>query len=200
MLWYNIQLYFKDVTWFIIHGSSFQILLHHRELMIPNFGLMYGIFFFVIFMKNKLQSDFNVQRFYTSTICKLWTFFFFPLTIVNSRRLCNIIHQRQYNILLRLDVLFKFSSYAKQQQKFLDVIHGLTSRVIKKRKIEFEDDNKIDSTMMDLIMNDIKKDSQIRTNKAKPEQTLKYVRDDLDEIDENDVGECICLWIKCWRN
>ncbi|XP_014208573.1 cytochrome P450 4g15-like [Copidosoma floridanum] len=102
-------------------------------------------------------------------------------------KMCNIIHQRQYNFLLRMDAFFQFTSYAKQQQKFLDIIHGLTSRVITKRKADFED-GKVDSPMMASIMEGIKKDSATN-GRVKPEQTLKYVRDDLDDIDENDVGE-----------
>ncbi|KAJ8667691.1 hypothetical protein QAD02_009354 [Eretmocerus hayati] len=104
-------------------------------------------------------------------------------------KMCNIIHQRQYNFMLRLDSTFQFSSYAKQQQKFLDTIHSLTSRVIKKRKTENTD--KIQSSVVDSVMNELRKNSPTSTEaKNVPEQPkMKYVRDDLDEIDENDVGE-----------
>ncbi|NP_001165993.1 cytochrome P450 4G44 [Nasonia vitripennis] len=103
-------------------------------------------------------------------------------------KMCNIIHQRQYNFMLRLDTFFQFTSFAKQQTKFLDIIHGLTKRVIKKRNVEFKD--KMDSPMMNSIMKELKKDStEIVDEKQPEEQKMRYVRDDLDEIDENDVGE-----------
>lgn len=102
--------------------------------------------------------------------------------------MCNIIHQRQYNFLLRADALFQFTAFAKQQQKFLDTIHGLTSRVIKKRKAE-SGIEKISSPVLDSVMKELNKES-VGNGKAAPDQPkMKYVRDDLDDIDENDVGE-----------
>lgn len=100
--------------------------------------------------------------------------------------MCNIIHQRQYNFLLRTDALFQFTAFAKQQLKFLDTIHSLTSRVIKKRKAE-SGIEKISSPVVDSVLHEIKKDS-MSNGKSKQETKMKYVRDDLDEIDENDVG------------
>lgn len=106
-------------------------------------------------------------------------------------RMCNIIHQRQYNFLLRLDALFQFTEFAKQQQKFLEIIHGLTSRVIKKRKAESPQE-KSDSPLVASVMKELKKGSTERSgDKDVVEQKMRYVRDDLDDIDENDVGETI---------
>ncbi|KOX69911.1 Cytochrome P450 4g15 [Melipona quadrifasciata] len=59
-------------------------------------------------------------------------------------KLCEIIHRRTYNTFLRVDFLFKFSQYAKEQLNLLNVIHGLTSRVIKGRKEEIDDLDEID--------------------------------------------------------
>ena len=90
-----------------------------------------------------------------------------------------------------MDVFFQFTGFAKQQQKFLDIIHGLTTRVIRKRKAEFHD--KVDSPMMASIMKELKKDSNTieKDVEAMDDTKMRYVRDDLDEIDENDVGESI---------
>ncbi|XP_058800839.1 cytochrome P450 4g15-like [Phymastichus coffea] len=103
-------------------------------------------------------------------------------------KLCNIIHQRQYNFLLRMDTFYQFTKFAKQQQNFLETIHGLTSRVIKKRKAEVFD--KLDISKEPAAPKKESKNESttiIHTKKQEPE--MKYVRDDLDDIDENDVGE-----------
>ena len=105
--------------------------------------------------------------------------------------MCDIIHRRQYDFLLRIDTLFKFTNFAKQQEKLLATIHGLTSRVIKKRKAEFlakgeisaaEKERRKEAELKKMIENaKSEKDSKDYSN-------MHYVRDDLDENDENDVG------------
>lgn len=84
-----------------------------------------------------------------------------------------------------MDTFYQFTKFAKQQQNFLETIHGLTSRVIKKRKAEvFE---KSDATIEPAIVKkEFKKESTVDKKSQEPE--MKYVRDDLDDIDENDVG------------
>lgn len=107
-------------------------------------------------------------------------------------KLCQIIHQRHYDILLRLDATFKFTNFAKQEVKLLNTIHGLTTRVIRKRKAEYaakgqlslaEKEKQKEEELKKIIEN-------VKTDEKKSTYTnLHYVRDDLDEIDENDVGE-----------
>jgi cytochrome P450 family 4 len=99
--------------------------------------------------------------------------------------MCNIIHQRHYNLLLRLDALFKFSSYAKDQQKYLGIIHGLTNRIIKKRNEEMKERDNI-SELKSKVVKINESDTKIAESK---EQRIRYVRDDLDDIDDNDVGK-----------
>ncbi|KAL7307172.1 hypothetical protein TKK_0000896 [Trichogramma kaykai] len=101
-------------------------------------------------------------------------------------KMCNIIHQRQYNFLLRLDSMFQFTAFAKKQKQYLDTIHGLTKRVIKKRKAEVTE-TKEDSKTMQEIVKDMRDQREESTNDSFSK--MKYVRDDLDEIDENDIGE-----------
>ena len=99
-------------------------------------------------------------------------------------RMCNVIHQRQYNVLLRFDPLFRFSKYAKHQQSLLDKIHGLTTKVIKLRKTEFaEKGDKF------LTEREFQKKPEDDAKSDPKYQNLRYVRDDLDELEENDVGE-----------
>ena len=105
--------------------------------------------------------------------------------------MCDIIHRRQYDILLRLDALFKFTNFAKQQEKLLDTIHTLTTRVIKKRKAEFLAKGEISAAEKERRKEEeIKKMIQnAKSEKDKKDYSnMHYVRDDLDEIDENDVG------------
>ncbi|XP_043483196.1 cytochrome P450 4g15-like [Leptopilina heterotoma] len=107
-------------------------------------------------------------------------------------KLCQIIHQRHYDVLLRLDALFQFTNFAKQEVKLLNTIHGLTSRVIRKRKAEYaakgqlslaEKEKQKEEELKKIIEN-------VKADEKKSTYTnLHYVRDDLDEIDENDVGE-----------
>lgn len=111
---------------------------------------------------------------------------------VVKNRMCEIIHRRTYNAILRVDFLFKFSQYAKEQVNSLNVIHSLTSRVIKRKKEDIY--KKICSNIEDKQTEKSRKS----TPSAKIDTGISdqhkggqqyYVRDDLDEIDENDVGE-----------
>ncbi|XP_068628223.1 cytochrome P450 4g15 [Battus philenor] len=53
-------------------------------------------------------------------------------------KMCDILHLRHTKIWLRPDLLFNFTQYAKVQNKLLDVIHGLTKKVISRKKEEFK--------------------------------------------------------------
>lgn len=44
-------------------------------------------------------------------------------------KMCDILHLRHTKIWLRPESIFKLTSYAKNQTKLLDVIHGLTKKV-----------------------------------------------------------------------
>ncbi|XP_045459564.1 cytochrome P450 4g15 [Melitaea cinxia] len=57
-------------------------------------------------------------------------------------KMCDILHLRHTKIWLRPDLLFNFTQYAKLQNNLLDVIHGLTKKVIKKKKEEFKSGKK----------------------------------------------------------
>lgn len=76
--------------------------------------------------------------------------------------------------------------------KLLNTIHGLTSRVIRKRKAEFaakgqlslaEKEKQKEEELKKIIEN-----AKGNEKKTTTYTNLHYVRDDLDEIDENDVG------------
>ncbi|XP_011501501.1 PREDICTED: cytochrome P450 4g15-like [Ceratosolen solmsi marchali] len=178
----------------------------HRKLIAPTFHLSVLKSFVPLFyensidlvqkLKNNVGRDFDCHD-YMSTVTvdilmetamgvrgtsKEKSSFEYASAVMD---MCNIIHQRHYNLLLRLDALFQFSSYAKEQQKYLDIIHGLTKRIIKKRKEEVKENGEATDTRLQET-----KTKKIMTAVTEPkEQKIRYVRDDLDEIDDNDVGE-----------
>ncbi|XP_033324485.2 cytochrome P450 4g15 [Megalopta genalis] len=108
--------------------------------------------------------------------------------------MCDIIHRRQYNANLRFDTLFNLSKFSEIQKEQLGIIHNLTSTVIRKKKeaaykkvcSEIEDTTK---SNQNANLNEIKQEDKSGGIKKEETTKLHYVRDDLDEIDENDVGE-----------
>ncbi|EFN68089.1 Cytochrome P450 4g15, partial [Camponotus floridanus] len=99
-----------------------------------------------------------------------------------------ILHRRHYDFRLRSDITFKFSKFAKKQEKLLNIIHILTNNVIEEKSRSIDD-------IKEEQKNDQKKkpmENEIKNNENDKNITytkLHYVRDDLDDIDENDIGE-----------
>nr|CAD7453386.1 unnamed protein product [Timema tahoe] len=94
-------------------------------------------------------------------------------------KMCDILHLRHTKIWLRPDWLFNLTRYGKDQTHLLDIIHGLTKKVIKSKKQEFSQGQKryIDAPS---------------TPEDAPVEVVDHalrLRDDLDEQDENDVGQ-----------
>ncbi|XP_047023409.1 cytochrome P450 4g15-like [Helicoverpa zea] len=107
-------------------------------------------------------------------------------------KMCDIIHQRQYKLWLRFDALFRLSPFFKQQTKLLDIIHGLTNKVIKNKKqtyLENKSKGVIPPTLEELTRTPDTNDSVLANDKTLAEDVFKGYRDDLDFNDENDIGE-----------
>ncbi|KAI5634331.1 cytochrome p450 domain-containing protein [Phthorimaea operculella] len=106
-------------------------------------------------------------------------------------KMCDIIHQRHYKFWLRLDLMFKFSAFFKKQIKLLNIIHGLTNKVIKSKKETYLKNKAkgiIPPTIEELTRET--DDSGLANNaKTLADTVFKGYRDDLDFNDENDVGE-----------
>ncbi|VVC91629.1 cytochrome P450 4g15 [Leptidea sinapis] len=66
-------------------------------------------------------------------------------------KMCDILHLRHTKIWLRPDLLFNFTQYAKMQENLLDIIHGLTKKVIKRKKEEFKSGNKPAAVVTEVI-------------------------------------------------
>ncbi|KAJ0179419.1 hypothetical protein K1T71_005131 [Dendrolimus kikuchii] len=102
-------------------------------------------------------------------------------------KMCDILHLRHTKIWLRPELLFKFTEYAKSQTKLLDIIHGLTKKVIKAKKEEFK------SGKRPTILNENNDVSNVETSaKTTSVEGLSFgqsagLKDDLDV--EEDVGQ-----------
>lgn len=101
-------------------------------------------------------------------------------------KMCDILHARHVKVHLRFDPIFNMTKTKERQEKLLDTIHGLTKRVIKEKKRLFEQNYKEGSvptpSLSEIIANDY-------VVPSKPAKKADGLRDDLDDIDENDVGE-----------
>ncbi|KAL0839732.1 hypothetical protein ABMA28_016375 [Loxostege sticticalis] len=107
-------------------------------------------------------------------------------------KMCDIIHQRHYKFWLRLDFIFKFTPFFKKQTKLLNIIHGLTNKVIKSKKETFLANRAkgiISPTLEELTKEVPEDDNSEGSSNTVSDNVFKGLRDDLDFIDENDVGE-----------
>lgn len=103
-------------------------------------------------------------------------------------KMCDILHARHVKVHLMLDTIFNMTKLKQKQEDLLNTIHGLTKRVIKEKKRLFEknykDGNVPTPSLSEIIANDYVVPSKPAAKKT------EGLRDDLDDIDENDVGEC----------
>lgn len=70
--------------------------------------------------------------------------------------MCDILHLRHTKIWLRPDWLFNLTKYSKNQIKLLEIIHGLTKKVIQIKKEEYK------SGKRNIIDNTQKTESKVR--------------------------------------
>lgn len=52
--------------------------------------------------------------------------------------MCDILHLRHTKVWLRPDWLFNLTKYGKNQIQLLEIIHGLTKKVIKRKKEDYK--------------------------------------------------------------
>ncbi|XP_043786659.1 cytochrome P450 4g15 [Apis laboriosa] len=99
-------------------------------------------------------------------------------------KMCDILHLRHTKVWLRPDWLFNLTKYGKNQIKLLEIIHGLTKKVIQAKKEEYK------SGKRNIIDNSVQK-TESKSNNIVVEgvsfgQSVG-LKDDLDVDD--DVGE-----------
>uniref|UniRef100_A0A0K8TV56 Cytochrome p450 n=1 Tax=Epiphyas postvittana TaxID=65032 RepID=A0A0K8TV56_EPIPO len=104
-------------------------------------------------------------------------------------KMCDILHLRHTKIWLRPEFLFNFTQYAKVQTKLLDTIHGLTKKVISRKKEEFKSGKK--STILEEYTES--SSSSEAPLKDTSVEGLSFgqaagLKDDLD-VEDNDVGQ-----------
>ncbi|KAG5332275.1 C4G15 protein, partial [Acromyrmex heyeri] len=108
-------------------------------------------------------------------------------------KMSDILHRRHFDISLRYDVFFKFSKFANLQKKFLKTIHTLTEHVIKEKSKDFEEKyekcQQLKDAQNDKPIENSKVTENVENAKINAANYMHYVRDDLDDIDENDIGE-----------
>ncbi|XP_031827130.1 cytochrome P450 4g15 [Nomia melanderi] len=96
-------------------------------------------------------------------------------------KMCDILHLRHTKVWLRPDWLFNLTKYGKNQIKLLEIIHGLTKRVIQKKKEDYK------SGKRNLIDTSSQKDGSTIAVEGVSFGQSTGLKDDLDVDD--DVGE-----------
>ncbi|XP_075156973.1 cytochrome P450 4g1-like [Haematobia irritans] len=90
--------------------------------------------------------------------------------------MCDIISQRQTKFYYRLDFMFNLSNLRKKNDKMLGIILAMTRKVVDDRHKNFDADSRAIE------------DDGIEIAKQKFRATKEGIRDDLDDLDEQDVG------------
>nr|AVL92841.1 CYP450 [Locusta migratoria] len=98
-------------------------------------------------------------------------------------KMCDIIHQRTYKVWLRLEPIFRFVGMAKEQMQHLNIIHGLSSKVIKRKKEEFI--KRKESPVSDNYYITEQEETDKEAQKGTYFDQSQGLKDDLDD----DVGE-----------
>ncbi|KYN37083.1 Cytochrome P450 4g15 [Trachymyrmex septentrionalis] len=101
-------------------------------------------------------------------------------------KMCDILHLRHTKVWLRPDWLFNLTKYGKDQIRLLEIIHGLTKKVIARKKQEFKNGKRN-------IIEESTQNSNDKTTKSTSVEGLSFgqadgLKDDLD-VEDNDVGE-----------
>ncbi|KAL5278632.1 hypothetical protein ACFFRR_003330 [Megaselia abdita] len=101
-------------------------------------------------------------------------------------RMCDIIHKRTYNILYRWDKFYNKTGLKDEEGRLLGIIHGLANRTITMKNELYNRMYKNGAAPSPSLKEIIAEDTNTST---KSESKTSGLRDDLDDIDENDVGE-----------
>ncbi|GJQ75129.1 hypothetical protein Trydic_g9737 [Trypoxylus dichotomus] len=102
-------------------------------------------------------------------------------------KMCSILHQRSYKPWLRFDSVFKKTKFSTEHDKLLSIIHDLTNKAVDSRK---KDHLQKKSDVVDIKTTVVQEEKpMILKERIQGYNNGTAVRDDLDENDENDVGE-----------
>ncbi|EDV99545.1 cytochrome P450 4g15 [Drosophila grimshawi] len=116
-------------------------------------------------------------------------------------RMCDILHARHRSIFLRNEFIFTLTRYYKEQGRLLNIIHGLTTKVIRSKKAAFEQGTRGSLAQNELKAAALEQDQREQQQQApvvKPEPAIPFaglsygqsagLKDDLD-VEDNDIGE-----------
>lgn len=103
-------------------------------------------------------------------------------------KMCDILHSRQMKIHLRMDPIFNMTKTKKEQERLLGIIHGLTRKVVKQKKELFEK-NLLEGKLPSPSLSEIIAKEEEKVVEPVVISQGSLLRDDLDAIDENDIGE-----------
>ncbi|KAG7207959.1 hypothetical protein KM043_009543 [Ampulex compressa] len=101
-------------------------------------------------------------------------------------KMCDILHLRHTKVWLRPDWLFNLTKYGKDQIKLLEIIHGLTKKVIQRKKEEYKSGKRNIINTAATPKNESK--ASFMTVEGLSFGQSAGLKDDLD-VDDNDVGE-----------
>ncbi|KAJ2950504.1 hypothetical protein O0L34_g8748 [Tuta absoluta] len=183
----------------------------HRKMIAPTFHINILKSFIPIFnqnsknvvdkMKTEMDKTFDVHDYMSETTVDILLETAMGITkktqtesgfdyAVAVMKMCDIIHQRQYKFWMRFDILYRFTPFFKKQIEYLNIIHGLTKKVIKnKKETYFANKAKgITSPTLEELTRETN-ENDIANGKTLADTVFKGYRDDLDFNDENDIGE-----------
>jgi len=111
-------------------------------------------------------------------------------------KMCDILHLRHTKFWLRPETIFRMTRYFSEQTRLLGIIHGLTKKVIKNKKAEFQKGVRGSLAMYPGMKNaDQVAKQEGKAKETKTEEPVGHsygqaagLKDDLD-VDDNDVGE-----------
>ena len=196
--------YFKP--WFgdgllISNGSHWR---HHRKMIAPTFHQSILKSFVPTFvhhsktvvdrMRKEVGKEFDVHDYMSTTTVEILLTtamgvkkvpegnksFEYAQAVVD---MCDIIHKRQVKLFYRLDAIYNLTKLREKGDKMMNIILGMTRKVVTDRKHNYTAET---HGIVEESAEDIPK---VKAAAAATASTKKEgLRDDLDDIDENDVG------------
>ncbi|XP_022903435.1 cytochrome P450 4g15 [Onthophagus taurus] len=105
-------------------------------------------------------------------------------------KMCNILHQRSYKPWLRFNSIFKNTKFSSEHDKLLGIIHDLTNKAVDSRKKDhLQKRFDVPEPKYSPAYEEKKEKPKVNGEKIQGYNNGTAVRDDLDENDENDIGE-----------
>ncbi|XP_049865564.1 cytochrome P450 4g15-like [Pectinophora gossypiella] len=185
----------------------------HRKIIAPTFHINILKSFIPVFnknsknvvdkLKNEMDKTFDIHDYMSEATVDILLETAMGITkqtqmesgfdyAVAVMKMCDIIHRRHYQFWKRFDFLFRLTPFFNKQIEYLNIIHGLTKKVIKSKKETYMQNKSkgiIPPTLDELTRNVEDDSNDLANGKTLADTVFKGYRDDLDFNDENDIGE-----------